>query len=371
MASPSVDETDATAVIETQVRCPSPQSDQTGRPVLQVHGLTTDFVGSGWPVRVLDHVSLSLHQGETLGVVGESGSGKSVLLRSIMGVLRPGVAEISGSVELEGQQLVGMRRQQLRRLWGNEVSIVFQDPMTSLNPVVRIGRQIGETVKRQPGMGAGDAKARSVELLRAVGLSEPERKLRLYPHELSGGMRQRVAIAIALAGNPKLLLADEPTTALDVTVQAQILDLLGTLQEERNMAVIIVSHDLGLLANRAHRIAVMYAGQVVEEAPTAEILEHRRAPYSEALLRAVPRLDQPSHRRLYTIAGGPPDLAKPQIGCRFAARCTYVQDRCRHEEPALQDDASPNHRYRCWYPVGERGVGATTNEGGSERERDG
>jgi oligopeptide/dipeptide ABC transporter ATP-binding protein len=315
-------------------------------PLLEVQELSVEFPTAHGVVLAGDAVSFSLDQGETLGVVGESGSGKSVLLRAVMGLFPADVARRSGSVRFAGRELVGAPRSELRKLWGREISIVFQDPMTSLNPVMRVGKQVAESVR------GGDAKEKTVELLRLVGIPEPERRLRQYPHELSGGMRQRVAIAIALAARPRLLLADEPTTALDVTVQAQILDLLGTLQRELRMALVLVTHDLGVVAARTDRIMVMYAGQVVEHAPTREIFTTTRMPYTEALVRSIPRLDYPPHSRLYTIPGRPPDLSRRMVGCRFSARCPYVQPRCREEVPPLDPLGTADHLVRCWYPVG-------------------
>jgi peptide/nickel transport system ATP-binding protein len=322
------------------------------QPVLDVAGLTTDLLTERGLIRAVDGVDLTVHAGETLGIVGESGSGKSVLLRSVMGLLRPSAARIGGSVTLSGQELIGLSRRELRRLWGRSVSIVFQDPMTSLNPVMRVGNQITEAIATDKNGQKIDRTERALELLRAVGIPEPRRRLRQFPHELSGGMRQRVAIAIALASDPALLLADEPTTALDVTVQAQILDLLARLQSRLRMGMILVSHDLGVMANRADTIAVMYAGRIVEQAPTSQLFWATRSPYTEALIRSIPRTDQPSHTRLYTIGGRPPDLANPPAGCRFAPRCSYAQDRCHAQEPPLVAVAEdPEHLYRCWFPV--------------------
>jgi oligopeptide/dipeptide ABC transporter ATP-binding protein len=334
-------------------------------PLLEVDGLKVDFPTAMGNVRAVDRMSFSLRRGETLGVVGESGSGKSVLLRSVMGLIRPQVAVIRGSVRFDGRELVGRPRKELRTLWGSQIAIVFQDPMTSLNPVVRVGRQITEAItKGQPT--DSEPRGRALDLLEQVGIPEPARRLRQYPHELSGGMRQRVAIAMAIAGSPKLLLADEPTTALDVTVQAQILDLLGDLCRELRMAMILVSHDLGVVATRTDRIIVMYAGQVVEQAPAAELFERTLAPYTEALIRSIPSMDQPRHSRLYTIGGRPPNLLSPPAGCRFSPRCTYATDQCREHDPGLEW-LGESHAYRCWYAIGEtpRSVGppATPTDG--------
>jgi oligopeptide/dipeptide ABC transporter ATP-binding protein len=320
-------------------------------PLLEVEDLHTSFRTGRGLVRAVDGVSLTLGRGRTLGVVGESGSGKTVLSRSIMGLLPGSNVERSGTVRFAGHDLTTMSLPELREVWGMQIALVFQDPMTALNPVVRVGRQITEALRLRAGLDRKGAYETAVALLNSVGIPAPERRLRNYPHELSGGMRQRVMIAIALACGPKLLLADEPTTGLDVTVQAQILDLLATQQRERHMGMILVSHDLGVVANRTDEIVVMYAGRVVEQAPTAELFAHTRMPYTEALLRSIPRLSEPSHTRLRAIPGRPPDLAADISGCRFAPRCPYVQDQCRTEEPPLRT-AGQGHVFRCWYPVG-------------------
>jgi oligopeptide/dipeptide ABC transporter ATP-binding protein len=320
-------------------------------PLLEVVDLHTSFRTARGLVRAVDGVSLTLGRSRTLGVVGESGSGKTVLSRSIMGLLPGSNVERSGTVRFSGLDLTTMPVEQLREVWGMQVALIFQDPMTALNPVVRVGRQITESLRLRAGLDRAAAQETAVTLLTSVGIPDPERRLRSYPHELSGGMRQRVMIAIALACGPKLLLADEPTTGLDVTVQAQILDLLATQQRERHMGMILVTHDLGVVANRTDEIAVMYAGRIVEQAPTVELFANTRMPYTEALLRSIPRLAESSHTRLRAIPGRPPDLATTMTGCRFAPRCPYVQDRCRAEEPPLRS-AGQGHVFRCWYPVG-------------------
>jgi oligopeptide/dipeptide ABC transporter ATP-binding protein len=303
-------------------------------------------------VRAVDGVSLSLERGRTLGVVGESGSGKTVLSRSIMNLLpRRGVRH-SGRVLFEGRDLSTLSRKEWTDVWGVEMAMVFQDPMTSLNPVMRVGRQITESLRFHLGMGRAEADAAALELLRSVNIPEAKRRAREYPHQLSGGMRQRVTIAIALACSPKLLLADEPTTALDVTVQAQILNLLRDAQEERDMGMILVTHDLGVVAGRADEIAVMYAGQIVERAPADVLFRQMRMPYTEALLQSIPRLEHDSHTRLQVIPGRPPDLIHPPAGCRFSPRCAYAQDRCVEEAPPLVPGDGPGHEFACWYPVG-------------------
>ncbi|HVA74273.1 MAG TPA: ABC transporter ATP-binding protein [Acidimicrobiales bacterium] len=323
----------------------------TGDPLLDVVDLVTHFYTEQAVVRAVDGVSLRLEQGRTLGIVGESGSGKTILSRSIMGLLPRRNVVRRGEVRFQGRDIAKLAERELSRIWGADIAMVFQDPMTSLNPVVRLGRQLTEHIQVHTGVGKKEARNRAVDLLRSVGIPEARRRLREYPHQLSGGMRQRVMIAVALACGPKLLLADEPTTALDVTVQAQILDLLTAQQEERHMGMILVTHDLGVVAGRTDEIAVMYAGKVVEKAPTRTLFTDMRMPYTEALIQSIPRLANPSHTRLTVIPGRPPDLGRPLAGCRFAPRCAYAQDRCSVEEPPLVE-AAPGHSYACWYPVG-------------------
>jgi peptide/nickel transport system ATP-binding protein len=322
----------------------------TTGPLLEVEDLRTHFLTGRGAVRAVDGVTFSLERGRTLGIVGESGSGKTVLARSIMGLLPTTNVVRSGYVTYEGSRLTGRSASELREFWGAEIGMVFQDPMTSLNPVVRIGRQITETMRFHLGIADSEARARAVELLRSVGIPEPERRLREYPHQLSGGMRQRVTIAIALACGPKLLLADEPTTALDVTVQAQILNLLGRQQRERFMAMILITHDLGVVAGRTDEIAVMYAGRIVEQAPTPVLFADMKMRYTQALFRSIPRVTDPGHRRLQAIGGRPPDLAVKLPGCSFAPRCPYARQRCWDQTPPMTE-AAPGHSYACWYPA--------------------
>ena len=332
---------------------PPPIGDftSTNRRLLEVDDLKTYFRTPRGLVRAVDGVSFTLDRGRTLGLVGESGCGKSVLSRSIMGLL-PSTADRSGEIRFGGIRLDELGPKALRDYWGTQLAMVFQDPMTSLNPVMKIGRQIAESLEVHTDMDKDQIRETALALLRSVHIPEAERRLNQYPHELSGGMRQRVVIAIALACGPAMLFADEPTTALDVTVQAQILDLLGEQQRERDMAVVLVSHDLGVVAGRTHDIAVMYAGQIVEIAPTRTLFSEVRMPYTEALLQSAPRVENPSHTRLAVIGGRPPDLIDPPKGCRFAARCPYVQPRCREEQPPLVEADTPGHLFRCWYPVG-------------------
>jgi peptide/nickel transport system ATP-binding protein len=278
-----------------------------------------------------------------------------MLVRTIMGLLPP-TATTSGRIVYDGRDLAELSPAAARRLWGPELAMVFQDPTTSLNPVKRVGTHITESLRQHLGLGRQAAQARAIELLDQVGIPDPARRARQYPHELSGGMRQRVTIAVALACEPDLLVADEPTTALDVTVQKQILDLLSRLQRERGMAMILITHDLGIVSGRANRVAVMYAGRLVETAPTRRLFAAVRHPYTEALLRSSPRIDAPSHTRLQAISGRPPDLANPPPGCRFAPRCPHATDRCREEQPALRE-AEAGHLVACHHPVEVRDRG--------------
>jgi peptide/nickel transport system ATP-binding protein len=258
----------------------------------------------------------------------------------------------SGMVRFEGRDISALDSDEQRALWGTQMAMVFQDPMTSLNPVMRIGKQITESLLYHLDVSKSFAHETAIALLASVGIPEPERRMRQYPHEMSGGMRQRVMIAIAIACGPKLLFADEPTTALDVTVQAQILDLLQAQQRERFMAMILVTHDLGVVAGRTDEIGVMYAGKIVEKAPTRTLFAEMRMPYTEALVQSIPKLADTSHTRLLVIPGRPPDLVNPPTGCNFSPRCPYVQEKCRVEEPPLIPAATPGHEFACWFPVG-------------------
>ena len=329
-----------------------PTADNSEAPILVVDDLRTQFAVPAGAVKAVDGVSFELGRGRTLGVVGESGSGKTVLSRSIMGLNVASNATTTGSVMYNGQELVGRTPKQMKRLWGDDMAMVFQDPMTTLNPVVKIGRQLTEHMREHLGISKAVAKERAVELLRSVRIPEPEARFDNYPHQMSGGMRQRVCIAMALACSPDLLFADEPTTALDVTVQHQILNLLNQQQLERHMTMILVTHDLGVVAGRADEIAVMYAGRIVEKAPTAALFANMRHPYTQALMWSIPKTSQPKHTRLNAIAGRPPDLINPPKGCKFSPRCPYVQDRCREEEPQLTAAVENGHEYRCHFPVG-------------------
>ena len=319
--------------------------------ILEIDDLHTDIALKTEVVRAVDGVSLTIAVGETLGLVGESGSGKSMTGMSVMKLLPPGGRIASGSILLNGRDLVPLTEPEMRAVRGNEVAMIFQDPLTSLNPTMTIGRQIEETLRIHRGEHRREARKRAIEVLGLVGMPRPAQRVDDYPHQLSGGMRQRVMIAMALVNEPKLLIADEPTTALDVTIQAQILDLLDELRRRLHMAVLLITHDLGVVAGRADRVAVMYAGQIVEEAETTTLFRHVRHRYTEALLAAIPRLDQDASEELDSIPGMPPDLAHPPQACRFAPRCRYATTVCTDVEPELVE-AEPRHLYRCHHPAG-------------------
>jgi oligopeptide/dipeptide ABC transporter ATP-binding protein len=299
-------------------------------------------------VRAVDRLSYSVTAGRTLALIGESGSGKTVSSRAVMGLLPP-TATVSGSIRFEGEELVGRSDKQMRRLRGAGIAMVFQDPSRSLNPTMRVGAQVGEAVRTHAEVDRGAARTRAIELLELVRLPLAEQRYHEYPHQLSGGMRQRVVIAIALASNPKLLIADEATTALDVTTQAQIMELLRDLQRQFGMALIMISHDLGLAASFADEVVVMYAGRAVEQAPTHALFAQVRMPYTKALLEAIPRVERPPHARLPVVPGRPPDLAALPPGCPFEPRCPNRQDLCRESDPPF-DEGEPGHRWACWFP---------------------
>jgi peptide/nickel transport system ATP-binding protein len=322
----------------------------SGPALLSIEDVVVELPTSRGNLRAVDHVDLALGAGQTLGIVGESGCGKTMLSRAIL-LLLPKKAKLSGRVIFDGQDLVRLKAEALRRLRARSIAVVFQDPMTSLNPVLSIGTQLVETLQEHLELDAAAARRRSVELLAAVGIPAAEQRLAQYPHQLSGGMRQRVAIAIALSCEPKLLIADEPTTALDVTIQAQILDLLAREQRRRHMAMILITHDLGVVAGRADEVAVMYAGRVVERAPTRALFKNMQMPYTAALLAAIPKLEAAPHTPLAAIPGRPPDPTRPLKGCSFAPRCRYVGDECLRSKPALTAAESEGHRYACFHPL--------------------
>jgi len=347
----------------------STEANQNTNPVgdlLVVENLTTTFHTARGPLPAVGGVSFRLAANETLGVVGESGSGKTVLSRTIMGLQPRTNVEVGGSVLLDGHQIVGAADEDLRDIWGTKVAMIFQDPMTSLNPVTKIGKQIGESLRVRLGMNKAEAKARAIELLTLVGIPSPEERYEAYPTQLSGGMRQRVMIAIALAGNPTLLLADEPTTGLDVTIQAQILNLLDELQLKLQMSVILVTHDLGVVATRTDRIIVMYAGRVVEMGRTKDVFKDHRMPYTRALLESTPRVSNPSHTRLQTIPGRPPNLLKLTEGCAFAPRCSRATEKCSQERPNLEPTGADGHYFACWNPLDNESAPVSSSTGSTK-----
>jgi peptide/nickel transport system ATP-binding protein len=326
-------------------------------PLLEIDGLKTHFFTRDGVVRAVDGVSFSVAAGETLAVVGESGCGKSVTSLSIMRLIAsPPGRIVAGSIKFQGTDLLTLSEREMRAIRGNDISVIFQEPMTSLNPVLTIGRQITEPLALHQGLDRGAAEKRAIEMLRLVGIPEPAQRMRQYPHELSGGMRQRVMIAMALVCNPKLLIADEPTTALDVTVQAQILDLMRQLKEMTGTAIVLITHSLGVVAEMAQRVVVMYGGRKVEEAPVAALFAGPRHPYSRALLGSVPRLgaslagasgESGSESRLAEIPGVVPSLKEPIAGCIFASRCAHATRHCREAYPPLEEKA-PGHWAACW-----------------------
>jgi len=314
-------------------------------PLLHVENLRVAFATDEGVVRAVDGVSFDVDAGRVVAIVGESGCGKSVTAQTLIGLTRSPNATISGSVSFKGGNLIDADEQHLQSVRGQDIAMVFQDPMTSLNPVYRVGEQIAEAIRAHRDVSRKQALASAVDLLHSVGIPNPQRRARDYPHEFSGGMRQRAMIAMALALEPQLLIADEPTTALDVTIQAQILDLLRTLNRERDLAVLLITHDLGVVADLADTVVVMYAGQVVEQAPLDELFYRPRHPYTWGLLGSIARLDGPRPDRLPQIPGHPPSLLDPPAGCRFAARCAHVFAECSSPPPLTGDE---NHRDRCW-----------------------
>jgi oligopeptide/dipeptide ABC transporter ATP-binding protein len=319
-------------------------------PVLEITDLSTHIKLTSSVVQAVGHVDLHVGAGETLGIVGESGSGKSMTGLSIMGLLPPGGSIVEGSIKLNGRELAGLPAHKMRAIRGNEVAMVFQDPLTSLDPTKTIGYQVAEPVRLHRGASKSAALDRAVEVLSMVGLPRPKERLKDFPHQLSGGLRQRVMIAMALACEPRLLIADEPTTALDVTIQAQILDLLQDLKGRLGMAMLLITHDMGVIAGHADRVNVMYAGRVVETAEVGELFRGMRHPYTQALLASIPRLGSDRNKALHAIAGLPPDLASPLVGCRFAARCAHATNMCRMDEPPLTGDTA-DRKFSCWHPV--------------------
>jgi oligopeptide/dipeptide ABC transporter ATP-binding protein len=322
--------------------------------ILQVDNLQTHFFTAVGTVRAVDGVSYDLKSGETLGVVGESGCGKSVSALSILRlVANPPGRIVGGAIRYEGNNLLELSEPEMERIRGNEISMIFQEPMTSLNPLFTIGRQVSEAIALHQGLSRKEAMNRAVEMLRRVYIPEPERRVHAYPHQMSGGMRQRVMIAMALSCNPKVLIADEPTTALDVTIQAQILDLMRELQETYGTAIVLITHDMGVVAENADRVVVMYAGRKVEEAPAAELFDNPGHPYTKGLLGSIPHLDTAAQSsgaraRLNEIKGMVPSLFDLPPGCSFAPRCSFATDHCRAEAPALEEKR-PGHWVACWH----------------------
>jgi peptide/nickel transport system ATP-binding protein len=331
--------------------------------VLDITDLSTHIDLGSTTIQAVGNVDLHLEAGETLGLVGESGCGKSMTGLSIMHLLPPGGEIVSGSVKLNERELVGLPEEDLCKIRGNEIAMIFQDPLTSLDPTKTIGYQVAEPVSLHRGASRKAARERAIEVLGLVGLPRPAERLDDYPHQLSGGLRQRVMIAMALSCEPKILIADEPTTALDVTIQAQILDLLDDLKSRLGMSMILITHDMGVIAGHADRVNVMYAGRLVETTGTRELFGHMRHPYTQALLASIPRLSQDRARRLLNIPGIPPDLGDPPAGCRFAARCRLATDRCQTDEPPLAGP-TPDHTFACWHPVDGPLAGQETEPGG-------
>lgn len=309
-------------------------------------------------------VSFHMGAGETVGIVGESGSGKSVTAKAIMGLIAPPGKITHGSVTFQGENLLGLSQKDWRKLRGNRIAMVFQDPMTSLNPVKTIGFQMSEVIRRHRGLGKKEAMQEAVEMLRKVGISEPERRVKQYPHEFSGGMRQRVMIAMALSCNPELLIADEPTTALDVTIQAQILDLLKKLKDESDTAVLLITHDLGVVAQVCSRVVVMYGGMVMEEGTVEDIFYRTGHPYTQGLLRSLPKRVGANRERLVPIEGSPPDLINPPAGCPFRDRCPYAFGKCAELPPVAE--LGEGHRSLCWLVQDKDTLAESLAEGGAD-----
>jgi oligopeptide/dipeptide ABC transporter ATP-binding protein len=317
-------------------------------PLLDVRDLRVRFVSRGRTVHAVNGLTYRLDPGRTLAIIGESGSGKSVAARALLGLL-PGTARVSGSARFAGTELVGLPEREARRHRGADIAMVFQDPARSLNPTMRVGVQVAEAVRAHADVDKAAARRRAVDLLALVQLPAPRRRFHEYPHQLSGGMRQRVMIAIALAGEPRLLVADEATTSLDVTTQAQIMELLGELQRRLGTAVVLISHDLGLAASYADDVVVMYAGRAVERAPVGELFGHVRMPYTAALLGAVPHLEREPHALLPVVPGQPPDLSALPAGCPFRPRCEFATDACVEDPPLVEHE--PGHYWACWHPL--------------------
>ena len=339
--------------------------------LLSVKNLSTEFPVKKGVVRAVEDVSFDVDSGEILAIVGESGSGKSVTSLSIMGLLAEPGHVAGGSMEFEGRDLAKLSDKQYRELRGNDMAMIFQEPMTSLNPVYRVGKQIVEAIRTHENVSKKEARERAIDMLRKVGIPSPEKRIDDYPHQMSGGMRQRVMIAMALACNPKLLIADEPTTALDVTIQAQILDLLRRLRDDTGMAVLLITHDLGVVSETADRVVVMYCGQVVEEAEVRTLFDHPMHPYTLGLLKSIPRLEDDDSKRLYMIKGMVPNPLEMPPGCHFSDRCDSCMDICREKIPDLVDVGG--HKVRCFLyenAEGQAKSAAAIAEGEAEAHAD-
>ncbi|MDQ2967567.1 MAG: ABC transporter ATP-binding protein [Actinomycetota bacterium] len=323
-------------------------------PLLQVNDLKVSFRTEDGVVKAVDGVSFSVDQGEVLGIVGESGSGKSVTMLSVLRLINDPNMQVEGEVIYKGRDLMKLHKDEMQEVRGDEIAMIFQDPMTSLNPVYRVGDQIVEAILAHQDVGKPEAKRRAIELLHQVGISHSEARVDDYPHQFSGGMRQRAMIAMALANNPDILIADEPTTALDVTIQAQIIELIDKLKDEFKSAVVLITHDLGVVAEIANEIIVMYAGRVVERAPRRPLFYDPQHPYTWGLLGSIPRLDRPTQERLHSIDGMPPSLINLPEGCKFRPRCPHAFDKCM-EEPDLRNRVEEHaHLDRCWLPVADK-----------------
>lgn len=320
--------------------------------LLKIENMKVFFSTHRGQLEAVRGVDLDVEAGTSIGIVGESGSGKTVMSRAAMGLLTGSNVTREGRITFDGKVLSDMSRDEVRNEFGTGMAMIFQDPMTALNPVRRIGSQLQESLRVRLGMSKKEAKARAIELLTLVRIPEPKQMLRKFPNQLSGGMRQRIMIAIAISCNPKLLFADEPTTALDVTVQAQILELLTDLRQQLNMTMVLVTHDLGVVAGNTDYVAVMYAGEIVEQAPTTELFANMKMPYTEALFKSIPNINMKSGARLPVIEGRLPDPTDRPPGCGFAARCSYAQDKCFTDHPELEA-AKDGHLYRCWFPLGD------------------
>jgi peptide/nickel transport system ATP-binding protein len=328
---------------------------ENGAALLEVRDLNVSFATEDGVVRAVEGVNLTVRPGQSVGIVGESGSGKSVSMLTVMGLSRSRNATITGTATFEGSDLLVASDDELRHIRGNEIAMIFQDPLSSLHPFYKVGWQLVEGIRAHRDVSKAQAKTRAIELLGLVGIPSPKERADSYPHEFSGGMRQRTMIAMALANEPKLLIADEPTTALDVTVQAQILELIARLQQELNMALVLITHDLGVVAEVTEEVNVMYAGEVVERAPTDRIFAAPQHPYTWGLLRSIPRLDRPRDEPLVPIPGRPPSLVDPPTGCRFYARCPYEPDQARAQHPELETVAEEgDHSVRCFLAASTR-----------------